>query len=256
LLIAGIAATAWWLPPRAVEYHTGIGEQRTLRLSDGSSVELNSRSRIAVRFYETQRVIELTSGQALFQVAKDPKRPFLVSSDAIRVRAIGTRFDVNRRKDGTVVTVVEGRVAVADEGRESEGSLPEVASPSAAQHAATTRSEVLLYAGQQVTVQRAPAQRAPLAAIAADSAAVTAWSRGELVFRSEPLSSVIDEFNRYNARRIVLESSVEDFPITATFATTDSHALVKFLAAQPDLRVDTGNAEIRIRAAGATASQK
>ena len=256
LLIAGIGATAWWLQPRAVEYQTGTGEQRTLRLSDGSSVELNSRSRIAVRFSDTERVIELASGQALFQVAKDPERPFLVSSDAVRVRAIGTRFDVNRRRDGTVVTVVEGRVAVADEGHRSQGLSPVVPSPSAAPHAATLRSEVMLSAGQQVTVQRAPGERAPLAAIAADSAAVTAWSRGELVFRSERLSSVIDEFNRYNARRIVLESSVEDFPITATFATTDSNALVKFLAAQPDLRVDAASEDIRISAAGATASKK
>jgi transmembrane sensor len=259
LLLVGLGALALWNHSRALDYETGIGEQRTLRLSDGSRVELNSRSRILVRFSDKQRAIELVSGQALFEVAKDPQRAFLVSSDAVRVRALGTRFDVNQRRDGTVVTVVEGRVAVADHARESFAEPPPPATGSdPAGSAKLAGSEVLLSAGQQVTVQRAAADspRAVLSAKSANPAAVTAWLRGELVFHSEPLSSVVDEFNRYNARRIVLEDSVEDFPVTATFATTGSDALVKFLAAQPDLQVDVVDSEVRIRTAGGGSAQK
>lgn len=240
LLVAGLGTLAYWNHWRGTSYETEVGEQRTLRLSDGSRVELNSRSRIVVRLSDTERVIELLSGQALFQVAKDPHRPFLVHSDAIRVRALGTQFDVNRRRDGTVITVVEGRVAVADHAREP------------------AQDDALLSAGQQVTV-RSRATRAPpgaLAPMAADVAAVTAWAHGALVFRSEPLSSVVDEFNRYNSRRIVLEDSVDDFPITATFDSTDSQALVKFLAAQPDLRVETGGSDIHIRTNDTLPQQK
>lgn len=234
LVVAGVGAAVW--VTRAQTYDTGVGEQRTLRLADGSMVDLNSRSRIRVRFSDKQRLVELIEGQALFRVAKDANRVFVVSSDIARVRAVGTQFDVNRRREGTVVTVVEGRVAATNR-------------PSGTD---TARAEVLLSAGEQLTVS----STSPLAPKQADVAAVTSWTHGVLMFSSEPLSAVIDEFNRYNPRRIVLDDSVEDFPITATFASTESTMLVQFLQAQPDLHVDATDAEIRVRAAGPSAAQK
>src|SRR4029077_4111574 len=93
-------------------YATGTGEQRTVDLTDGSKVELNARSRIRVRFSHSGREGDLLEGQALFKVAKDAGRPFVVKSDAARVTAVGTEFDVYRKSSGTTVTVIEGRVAV------------------------------------------------------------------------------------------------------------------------------------------------
>src|SRR5258705_86287 len=93
-------------------YTTDVGEQRSLRLVDGSTVILNSRSRLHVAFTETARPLEVRQGQALFHVAKNSARPFIVRSDGTVVRAVGTQFDVNRNRSGTIVTVVEGRVAV------------------------------------------------------------------------------------------------------------------------------------------------
>ena len=251
LALFGVGA---WLT-RVPTFEAAVGEQRTLRLADGSIVDLNSRSRIRVHFSDTQRGVELVEGQALFRVAKDPNRVFVVSSGTARVRAVGTQFDVNRRGEGTIVTVVEGRVAVASSARDLQAAGPAETKPGSASSSSTLElasAEVLLSAGQQLTVNRT----SPFAPKAADVAEVTAWRRGVLVFSSEPLSVVVDEFNRYNPRRILLDSSVEDFPVTATFASTDSTALVSFLQTQPDLHVDVADLEIRVRSINAGSAKK
>jgi transmembrane sensor len=91
---------------------TDTGEQRFVSLVDGSTVELNSRSRVRIRFSDNERDVDLIEGQALFHVAHDAARPFIVHSGTTLVRAVGTQFDVYRKESGTTVTVVEGRVAV------------------------------------------------------------------------------------------------------------------------------------------------
>src|SRR5262249_53251968 len=111
VIVCLAAAAAYWWAGNPV-YSTDIGEQRTIALKDGSRVELNARSKIKVLYSKERRSIELIEGQALFSVAKDPTRPFVVSSGNARVRAVGTQFDLYRKPVGTVVTVVEGRVAV------------------------------------------------------------------------------------------------------------------------------------------------
>ena len=93
-------------------YSTALGEQRSIQFEDGSTVELNSRSKIRVKYSKQERDVELIEGQALFHVAHDVSRPFIVAVGATRVRAVGTQFDVYKKSNGTVVTVVEGRVAV------------------------------------------------------------------------------------------------------------------------------------------------
>lgn len=257
---AALAGLSWWSNVTMPTYATEIGEQRILRLPDGSSVELNSRSRIRVRFSAHERAVELIEGQALFGVAKDPQRVFLVKSGPAQVRALGTQFDVYRKQGGTVVTVVEGRVAVspvleptAHHDREPLGSgkvgsgsaagpRPASAGPHPPHGLELTHSEVLLSAGEQVLVAGSSA----LSPTHANVAAVTSWTHGALMFTSEPLSSVVGEFNRYNAQHIVLEGSVEDFPITATFSSTDPRALIEFLKGQPELRVEKHDGEFHV----------
>lgn len=108
LVIGAITAYEW---QRGV-YVTDTGERQSVNLPDGSIVTINARSRIAVRYTDSQRVIELHEGQALFRVAKNPERPFVVRTGNASVTAVGTQFDVYRRSTGTTVTVVEGKVAV------------------------------------------------------------------------------------------------------------------------------------------------
>src|SRR5688572_16991891 len=122
LIFAGASTVVYFnLSPRSV-YSTAVGEQRAISLADGSTVELNSRSRLLVRYTERARSVELLEGQALFEVTSEPARPFLVTSGALTVRAIGTQFDVYKKKSGTIVTVIEGKVAVMDGARRSDAA--------------------------------------------------------------------------------------------------------------------------------------
>jgi ferric-dicitrate binding protein FerR (iron transport regulator) len=123
-LLAILGGTLTMLELSAPIYATALGEQRSIQFEDGSTVELNSRSKIRVTYSKQERNVELIKGQALFHVAHDVSRPFIVAVGATRVRAVGTQFDVYRKSNGTVVTVVEGRVAVysAAQGPLSEAS--------------------------------------------------------------------------------------------------------------------------------------
>src|ERR1700690_3318238 len=111
-LMVVLAGGVWWQSARYPLYSTDIGERRSITLADGSTVDLNARSKLRVEFSKHERRVELLDGQALFQVAKDKNRPFIVASGEATVRAVGTQFDVYRKDSGTTVTVLEGRVAV------------------------------------------------------------------------------------------------------------------------------------------------
>jgi transmembrane sensor len=114
--LAAIFGLAWlgWQQTAVIEVTTGLGEQHSKVLPDHSVVELNTQSEIRVGFSAAERRVELIRGEAFFDVAKDPSRPFIVVTDLATARAIGTRFSVYRSQTGTIVTVAEGRVLVRD----------------------------------------------------------------------------------------------------------------------------------------------
>ncbi len=220
-----LAATGVWLYTERHTYGTGIGEQRSITLPDGSIVELNSRSRVRVAFGADERKVELLSGQALFQVAKDASRPFIVESDRTRVRAVGTQFDVYRKSIGLTVTVIEGRVAVR--------------SASAGEATGTH-----LVAGEQLTVTATRAEKAERPNIAA----ATAWTRRQLVFDGTPLSEVIEEFSRHSTRRIVIDSAeLANLRISGQYTSASPDSLLRFLSLQKGVIVAEVDGEIRIR---------
>jgi transmembrane sensor len=165
-------------------YSTAIGEIRRVPLPDGSMVELNTQSKLRVDFAADRRDIHLTRGEAYFDVAKDPGRPFRVFSDDTQIRAIGTRFSVYRKSGHTVVTVVEGRVA-----------------------ASTSDDTLELAAGHQAVISVAAAEKSALPAQPAkvDANRLTAWRHNHLIFDNQPLSEVIAEFNRYNRQQLLIE---------------------------------------------------
>lgn len=217
LCAVALAAAVQWGLVHASVYVAQTGERRTVALEDGSTVELNSRTRIRVRFSALERSIELTEGQALFRVAKDPARAFIVEIGGTRVRAIGTQFDVYRKAKGTVVTVVEGRVAVS--------AAPEAVAPEAA--SSDRQPALLLQAGQQAWV----APHAAPTPLQSDPAAATAWTEDRLVFDSTPLADVVQEFNRYNTRQLSIDDpQLLGLHISGTFGTRDSAQMVRFLS--------------------------
>lgn len=229
-------------------YTTQVGEQRSLELPDGSIVELNALSKIHVHFSAGQRTVELLQGQALFRVSKDPVRPFVVDSLGARIRAVGTQFDVDQRSSGTTVTVLEGKVAVWP-GDETRGFSPPTSSTL---RSATTISavpgELLLGVGDQVTVRANQA----LHPAKADLATVTAWRQRQLVFNKAHLRDVAEEFNRYNTRSLrIVDQHLQELVVSGVFSSTDVEPLVRFLRAQPGVRVVESPLEIRVTAQSA-----
>jgi transmembrane sensor len=249
------AATLFWLQfYSAATYETLVGEQRSIRLADGSVVTLNSRSRVLVRFSQHERVVELLEGQALFQVAKNPARPFIVRSGDAKVRAVGTQFDVYKKRSGTVVTVLEGKVAVlaaTNPGVVASSSDPDALL--AQSHSVFEESvqrpnvsklnaAVLLSAGEQLTVSAQAVPRPTHVNVAA----TTAWRQRQLVFESAPLAEVAEEFNRYSTRKlVVVDLSSNELRLSGVFAT-DPDFLVNYLRERSDITVHETSAEIRI----------
>ena len=235
-----LLALGAWIYSQRNTYSTDVGEQRSIALNDGSTIELNSRSRIRVRFSAAERDVDLLHGQALFHVAKNPARAFVVHSDSTRVRAVGTQFDVYKKPSGTVVTVVEGRVAVISEPETPRGT--DLRSTEERQSAQPV--PVLLSAGEQLMVTQA----AVTSPKRANVAAATAWTRRSLVFESSPLTEVAEEFNRYNTRQLVIENppQLADFHVSGVFSSVEPVLLLRFLRTQPEIVVDETDKEIRI----------
>jgi transmembrane sensor len=232
-LVLGGAVGGYLFTQRGL-YTTGPGEARTVTLEDASRIELNARTRLRVRYSAGLREVDLLDGQALFQVAKDHTRPFIVHSGTAQVRAVGTEFDVYRRGPDTTVTVLEGTVAVVG------GSNP--ASDSTGPPAA---ANVLVTAGEQAVISPQGSGKPR----AANVSAATAWTRGQLEFEETPLSEVADEFNRSSTRTLVLKSpQLAQMRINGVYSSVDPTSLILFLKSQPDLIVTEEGNEIQVRA--------
>jgi transmembrane sensor len=279
-IMLAIAGAVVWQTQRYALYTTDIGERRSITLADGSTVDLNARSRLRIEFSDTERRVELLDGQALFQVAKDPRRPFIVRSGETIVRAVGTQFDVYLKDSGTTVTVLEGRVAVystahreAPAAETEQNSPHDTNGPDIAQHALPRASwrdahvssmstpgslpapppglldpsgsgAVFLSAGEQVTVT----PEAIAVPHRADANVATAWMQRRLIFQGSKLSDVVDEFNRYNRTQLVIEDPrLKDLQISGVYSSTDPASLLRFLRDQ-GVRVTDSDSTVRIEA--------
>jgi len=206
-------------------YTTGIGEQRTVQLLDGSTVELNARSTIQVRLTSEQRDVTLLEGQALFQVAKDKQRPFVVRAGDAQVRAVGTEFDVYKKQAATVVTVVEGRVETYDS-QDSPGT-----------------AAIVLSAGEQLTV----VPHVVTKPTRTDTAIATAWVQKRLIFEETPLNDVAEEFNRYNRRPLTIDDGeLGNIRISGVYSSTDPASLINFLRNQNSIQVVETEKQVRV----------
>jgi transmembrane sensor len=250
IALLAIPATFYLQSFRSSTYAAAIGEQRSIALADGSTVELNSRSKIVVRYTKQERRVELLQGQALFRVTKDVTRPFIVKTGATLVRAVGTEFDVYQKREDTVVTVVEGRVAILTSrtGALADHDVPTGAGP---RHpnvdfpavAPGQIGNILVAAGEQLTVTPKRIQIAEHPNIAS----ATAWTQRQLVFESASLADVADEFNRYNERQLIVgDPRLETFHVSGVFSSTDPASLIRFLRARPELRIVETGSQIRI----------
>jgi transmembrane sensor len=229
-LVVALACT-WVFLTGSQRYATAVGEQRSVVLSDGSVVTLNTSSVIQVKLTKTARIIHLVSGEALFQVAHDKARPFDVIAGNATVRAVGTQFNVERKADGATVTVVEGKVSVQNDLEKSAGKNSKVS------------TAIPLSAGEGVTV----APRARLQPTSVNVATATAWTQRRLVFEHRPLGEVVDEFNRYNRQKIQIESpELQGQEITGVFQANDPNSLLDFIAKIPGVRIEREGSIIKV----------
>lgn len=210
-------------------YETTLGEQRSVLLSDGSVVELNTQSTLRILFSDATRLVELAAGEAVFDVAEDIDRPFRVDAGTAIVEAVGTRFNVYRQSSRTIVTVVEGRVDV---------SRP--APPTARRQGTGAVAElpvVRLAVGDQVAVSSGGTISLPAAV---DTQKAIAWTDRRLVFDGDTLATVAQELNRYNRQQLTIaDATLAQQAISGVFNANDPQTLFAFLEAVGGLRVET-----------------
>jgi len=209
-------------------YRTQIGEMKVIPLSDGSVVTLNTNSEIAVRYTPSQRLIELVHGEALFDVAKNKLRPFIVQTGTALVRAVGTSFSVKVLPDQPVqVLVREGIVEVKRPG--------------------VPVAPVVLVAMNSRAI--AP-QDAPITAKPVETSEVgreLAWRVGRLAFHGETLAQAAAEFSRYSDARIQIDDpDVARQKVTGLFVSTDPVGFANAVAVSFDLHTEISDSQIRI----------
>ena len=194
--------------PYTAEFSTALGERRQVALPDGSVVDLDSRSRIQVRFEEDRRSVELAEGEAMFSVQHDTSRPFVVEAGSGKVTVTGTRFDVRRGNSDTRVVVEQGTVKV--QGREAADS-----------------DFINLTAGLGTHVDT---QGKVAAAYAVNPAELTAWRSGKLVFNNASLADVVEQVSRYRQKPLkVGNPAVGNLRLTSVFKSDNTDALLKAL---------------------------
>ena len=208
-------------------YVTNVGEMRSITLEDGSVVELNTRSRLRARFTADERRVQLIAGEAIFNVAKNPHRPFRVWAGTTEIVAVGTQFNVDAHGSTTVVTVLEGRVRVTNK--------PDIRPSDAGSSRARLDQPIELTRGEQAVIAR----HRPLVHVAeADTARVTAWTERRLFFDEATLTNVAAEFARYNDKVIRINGDVLAAKrISGVFNSTDQSSFIEFLRTHSDVRI-------------------
>jgi transmembrane sensor len=229
---AGVLFAGAWFWPTADSYVTDIGESRQVLLADGSRVFLNTSTTLRVALRKERREIDVEQGEALFEVATDPERPFVVRAGKNEVTALGTVFTVRKlpySADALVVTLVEGRVQVSP--------VPSATAP---------ESSIALEPGQRL--QLAGTTEPPrLDRPRVDKA--TAWTRQQVVLDDVSLAEAVEEMNRYSRRKIVLaqDQRLAALRVSGVYRTGDSEGFAVAVAALHGLRPDRQNGGIVIR---------
>jgi len=169
--------------PAPLEFSTRIGETKLAVLSDGTRIDLNTATKILVAMDGDVRHVTLDRGEALFHVAKDSRRPFIVTVGDRDVRDIGTVFNILRSNGTITLFVAEGRVAVSPRGAHEGG--------------------IALAAGDQLV----HAEAGSTTVSRVDASEALAWRQGYLIYRDAPLSQVVSDLNRYFPVPITLDGT-------------------------------------------------
>ncbi len=225
LMVAIVYLWGMHTPGGPVTFSTSIGGFQRIVLEDRSVIVLNTDSEVRVALTPHLRRVELVRGEAIFEVAHDALRPFIVSAGRTAVRAVGTRFDVRRLGDSVEVTVDEGKVAVGEPSLlGSKGDLLTFRVPLIA------AGQSALASGDGVQLKQIPTR---------EMARKLAWQNQMLEFDSDTLADVAAQFNRYNARQLVItDPSLATLRIGGFFRPTNLDAFIKVLQSDFGIRVN------------------
>jgi len=213
-----VVAGGWLYQFELVQtYRTGVGEQRVLKLSDGSVVQLNTRSQLEVRFSSQERTLRLLDGEALFTAAHQVNRPFRVITDGATIQALGTQFNVYRRSNDTTVSVVEGLVQVFPGDTANTAPTP-------------------LASGEQAQVQ---ASGTVVKRSIPDVRRATTWSQRRLDFRGATIAEIAEQFNRYNRLQIrIADAAIAKEVLDGVFDADEPNAFLSYLGQDKDVQFE------------------
>jgi transmembrane sensor len=238
--LAVIAGVAWLAAPRLSEFNetgasatqrveggslrTAVGERSSMTLSDGSIVALNTNSQVEIGFTSGERRVRLLSGQAWFEVAKNPSRPFVVEAGHQRVTALGTAFDVrvDEHRDTVQVTLAEGKVSVEPMDSPLVAFLKPKAKPTE------------LAPGESlITSEDGSAKKRKT-----DVAKISSWRLGQLVFDNDSLGAAVAEVNRYSPIQIELaDPRLASYRVSGVFKAGHSDSFIETVAEHYAIRV-------------------
>lgn len=229
--------------PAAQVYATAIAEISDVSLPDGSTVTLGARSEMKAAFTDDYRRVDLVSGEAFFDVAADPERPFFVAANNTLIRVIGTRFDVKSARGLVRVSVLEGVVEVMKPDAPPE-ALTEALAEALADGALAAAQRRVLTAGQIVKADR----RADLSGVETVAGGRLAqWRTGRLAYENAPLAEIVSDLNRYHARQIRFSSrDIGQLRLTISFAAHDLDQVLDAIEALHPVAVERGPREIRV----------
>ncbi|UXI70520.1 FecR family protein [Tahibacter amnicola] len=215
-VVAVTTALKWRGTDPGTLYQTAIGEQREIKLEDGSRVMLDTNSAIRVRYTSDRRELTVDHGRVDIDVAPKPGQPFVTYAANGTIRDIGTRFQVTFTANKVTVTLLQGIVSIATDG--------------------STAEPTVIQAGSQASFDLTGTIRT---AQATDIDAAQAWTRGELVFNRRQLADLVAEMNRYSTTQIRLaDHSLDAIVVSGVFHAGDQSALVKALEAGWPLRAE------------------
>jgi transmembrane sensor len=228
IVLVSAGALIWFNRPPGTTYVTAVGAVESVPIADGSTITLNTATRVRVDLTQDSRRVDLERGEALFEVAHVPSRPFVVHAGDKRVTAVGTKFSVRREGDDIQVVVAEGKVRI-----EGDRGVP------------AARAQ-LATAG---TVARAGDNDIVLTPVSLGTAEESlSWRRGILVFHDTALADAVAELNRYNAVQISIEDeAVARLPIAGEVRATNVDAFVRIVEQAYHLRAERGQGTITLR---------
>ena len=239
LLACGLVAWGAWLWWANPTYTTGVGEQRVVRLDDGTRISLNSGTRMRIAYNKQRRRVLLDEGEAYFDVANDPIRPFTVIAGDREVLALGTVFVIRYDNMQTAVTLLEGKIAVLPPAT-PESEAEQSHRPSAQKSV----DELILTPGERVTLHPGKAPEVDVPRMET----VVAWRHGEVILDGTVMADAVAELNRYDKTQLIIDDPrVAALAISGIYQAGDSEEFARAMAKLYDLDIVDRPGQIHLR---------